>query len=266
MCDSLLVGAEELRHHLFRIVPVDEELPHDQCRYEPPADEIRHCERVHVVGFGRPQFEPTGADRAAPDAFLSPAGGVSGVREDRLAERIVRWAEATTEPTVSLEEPYDHYGNRGQVDVYLEVPPPPPREHVIELKGDAAVRRATGANEILRQFRRAVRYFYRDETHHLRRRLGRTEPPVRFLLAFAPTVACVEHVARHATLYESVEASGPVEGVESTRRVAFLVGVDGDPEELRTISINEATGFGSEAFRDAIPAESRLAEAMETAD
>ena len=188
------------------------------------------------------------------------------MREDSLATRVVEWAEATTQPTIALEEPYDHYGNRGQVDVYLQVPPPPPREHVIELKGDAAVRRATGANEILRQFRRAIRYFYRDDAHSVRRRIGRTDAPVRFLLAFAPTVACVEHVARHARLYESVEQSGMVNGIESERRVAFLVGIDGEPADLRTVSINTGVGFGSEQFRAAVPDDSRLADALGDAE
>ena len=188
------------------------------------------------------------------------------MREDRLATRVVEWAEATTEPTVALEEPYDHYGNRGQVDVYLQTPPPPPREYVIELKGDAAVRRATGANEILRQFRKAVRYFYRDDAHDVRRRLGRTDAPVQFLLAFAPTPTCVEHVASHATLYESVESSGTTDGVASDRRVAFLVGFDGPPASVGIVSINAGAGFGSPAFREAVPAESRLADALGEAE
>ena len=188
------------------------------------------------------------------------------MREDRLATRVVEWAEATTDPTIVLEEPYDHYGNRGQVDVYLQTPPPPPREYVIELKADAAVRRATGADEILRQFRRAVRYFYRDESHEVRPRIGRTEPPIRFLLAFAPTVPCVTHAARHAPLYESIDPTGDTEGVASERRVAFLVGLDGAPGDLRMVSFNAGAGFDSEPFRAAVPDDSRLAEALNAAD
>lgn len=167
---------------------------------------------------------------------------------------------------MALEEPYDHYGNRGQVDVYVRTRDKPRVDHLIELKADAAVRRATGANEVLRQFRRMEEYFYRGSDHGVRRRLGRTEPGVRLLLLFAPTVACVEHVAEHASLYESVEPATRVEGVDADRRVAFLVGLGAaQTGELRFLSVNGPAGFDSEPFRAAVPAESRLQTALERA-
>jgi len=189
------------------------------------------------------------------------------MREDDLAGPVVtHFRAAHDEVTVALEEPYDHYGNRGQVDVYVRTRDGPRVDHLIELKADAAVRRATGANEVVRQFRRMEGYFYRGSDHGLRRRLGRTEPGVRLLLLFAPTVACVEHVADHASLYESVEPTTRVEGVDADRRVAFLVGLEAaQTGGLRFLSINGPAGFDTEPFRAAVPEESRLQTALERA-
>jgi len=190
------------------------------------------------------------------------------MREDDLAGPVVtHFRAAHDEVTVALEEPYDHYGNRGQLDVYVRSHDTPRVDHLIELKADAAVRRATGANEVLRQFRRAERYFYRGSDHAVRRRLGRTEPGVRLLLLFAPTATCVEHVAEHASLYESVEPTTRVEGVDADRRVAFLVGLDAAPEGgVRFLSVNGPATFDSERFRLAVPDDSRLQTALERAD
>ena len=189
------------------------------------------------------------------------------MREDDLAGPVVsHFHAAHDEVTVALEEPYDHYGNRGQVDVYVRTRDEPRVDYLIELKADAAVRRATGANEVLRQFRRMEEYFYRGSDHGVRRRLGRTEPGVRLLLLFAPTVACVEHVAEHTSLYESVEPTTSVEGVDADRRVAFLVGLEAaQTGGVRFLSINGPAGFDSDPFRAAVPEGSRLQTALEQA-
>jgi hypothetical protein len=190
------------------------------------------------------------------------------MREDDLATPVVEQFEAAHEhPAVSLEEPYDHYGNRGQVDAYVQVRDGPRVDYLLELKADAAVREATGANEILRQFRRMERYFYKDDEHGIRKRLGRDEPGVHLLLLFAPTVACVEHVGEHRSLYESVDPEARVSGVDASRKVAFLVGFDAAADgQLRFLSINGDASFDSEPFRAAMPDESRLAEALADAD
>ena len=190
------------------------------------------------------------------------------MREDELAAPVVTHFRARHDAvTVALEEPYDHYGNRGQLDVYVRVRDSPRVDHLIELKADAAVRRATGANEVLRQFRRTEQYFYPGSDRAVRRRLGRTVPGVRLLLLFAPTVACVEHVAAHASLYESVEPATRVEGVDAVRKVAFLVDLDAAADGgVRFLSVNDGAGLGSAAFRRAVPDDSRLASALAAAD
>jgi len=189
------------------------------------------------------------------------------MREDELAIHVLDHYAATYEDAeVDLEEPYDADGRRGLVDVYARLRTPERVDHVIELKGDAAVRRATGANEVLRQFRRAERYFYGDPRHAVRPKLSRVGPAVHFLLLFAPTPTCVHHVATHARLYESVGVHARIDDVPAVRKVAFLTGFDGDPADLRFVSINDEASFGSPAFRAAVPEQSRLAESLRGVD
>jgi len=189
------------------------------------------------------------------------------MREDELATAVVdHYAAAHDDPEVRLEEPYDAEGRRGVVDAYVRLRTPERVDHVIELKGDAAVRRATGANEVLRQYRRMERYFHADERHAIRPKLGRTEPGARFLLCFAPTPTCVHHVATHRSLYGSVDVAARVDDVPAVRTVAFLTGLDGDPADLGMVSVNGDAPFGSAAFLDAVPRDSRLAESLRGVD
>ena len=189
------------------------------------------------------------------------------MREDDLATRVVdHYAAAHDDPAVRLEEPYDAEGRRGVVDVYVRRRTPEPVDAVIELKSDAAVRRATGANEVLRQFRRMERYFHADDAHRLEPKLGRDGPAARYLLLFGPTPTCVHHVATNRTLYGSVDTAGSAGSVTTESVVAFLTGLDGDPEDLGVISMNGDATFGSRAFLDAVPDDSRLAESLRRVD
>ena len=189
------------------------------------------------------------------------------MREDDLATRVVdHYAATHGDPTIRLEEPYDADGRRGVVDVYVRIRTPEPVDTVIELKSDAAVRRATGANEVLRQFRRMERYFHADDAHRVEPKLGRDGPAARYLLLFAPTPTCVHHVATHRSLYGTVDAVGSVGNVSTESVVAFLTGLDGDPAELGVLSVNGSAAFGSHEFFEAVPDGSRLAESLRRVD
>ncbi|AZQ14084.1 hypothetical protein [Halorubrum sp. PV6] len=189
------------------------------------------------------------------------------MREDDLATRVVdHYAATNDDPEINVEEPYDAEGRRGVVDVYVRRHTPERVDHVIELKSDAAVRAATGANEILRQYRRMERYFHADERHAIRPKLGRTQPGARYLLCFAPTPTCVYHVATHRSLYGSVDTAARVDDVPAVRTVGFLTGLDGSPADLGVVSVNGDAPFGSEAFLRAVPDGSRLAESIRRVD
>jgi hypothetical protein len=190
------------------------------------------------------------------------------MREDELATAVVEHFEAAFEdPEIRLEEPYNHYGTRGVVDVFARTAPPDRVTYLAELKADPAVRMASGANEILRQYRRTERYFFQDDAHDLRTRLGRDGPGLHLLLLFAPTVKCVEHVVEHRSLYASVDPDLSIDGVAAARKVAFLVNLDAAPDGgLGFLSVNSDIGVGSAAFRAAVPEGSRLADALSEAD
>jgi hypothetical protein len=190
------------------------------------------------------------------------------MREDDLAAPVVEHFEAAFERSeIRLEEPYDHYGNRGVVDAYVRIRSPAPVDYLIELKSDPALRYVTGPNEILRQYRRMERYFYRDDEHDVRPKLARTGPGVHFLLLFAPTRRCVEHVREYRPLYESVDREASVNGVDARRTVAFLANLDRAGEgELGFCSVNGELAFGSPTFFEAVPADSDLASALRAAD
>ncbi|WP_144905725.1 hypothetical protein [Halobellus captivus] len=190
------------------------------------------------------------------------------MREDELATAAVEHFEAAFEsPEIHLEEPYDHYGNRGAVDLYVRTRPPERVEYVVELKADPAVRMAGGANEILRQYRRMERYFYEDDEHALRKRLGREAPAINLLLLFAPTTRCVEHVYEYRRLYGSIDADLTIDGVAAARKVAFLVNLDEAASGgLGFLSVNGEVTIGTVRFAEAVPDGSRLAEALDAAE
>lgn len=189
------------------------------------------------------------------------------MREDDLATRVVDHFEAIDpEAAVNLEEPYNHDGVRGVADVYVRTRTPEVVDYLVELKGDAAIRHATGANEILRQYRRMERYFYQDAAHNIRPKLNRDDVGVNLLLLFAPTPITVRHVANNRSLYASVDPAARVNNVPAARRVAFLSGLDGSPADLGFLSINGDVEFGSDAFLTAMPDESRLAETIRRMD
>jgi hypothetical protein len=190
------------------------------------------------------------------------------MREDELASSVVEhFSAGFEEAAVHLEEPYDHYGNRGSVDVYVRVRDPAPVDYLVELKADPALRYASGPNEMLRQYRRMERYFYKDDEHELRKRLAREGPGVYVLLLFAPTVDCVEHVAEHRPLYESVDPDTTVDGVAAVRKVAFLTNLDAAEEGgLGFLSFNDGVVFDSPEFHDAVPPGTRLADALRAAE
>ncbi|WP_435183604.1 hypothetical protein [Halobellus sp. EA9] len=190
------------------------------------------------------------------------------MREDELATAVVEHFEAAFDDAeISLEEPYDHYGNRGAVDVYVRTAPPERVSYLVELKADPAVRMASGANEILRQYRRMERYFYADDAHDLRTRLARDGPGVHLLLLFAPTRKCVEHVFEHRRLYGSVDPDLTIDGVDAERKVAFLVNLDDAASGgLGFLSVNGEVGVDSPAFLKAVPDGSQLAAAIREAD
>lgn len=91
------------------------------------------------------------------------------------------------------EAHYNHFGNRGAVDLYVTAGEM--EGHVYEIKSTSAVREATGANEILRQFNKMRKYFFDGSQH---------DPPtysITFELCFTPSDTNFRHIAENADMY-----------------------------------------------------------------
>lgn len=135
-------------------------------------------------------------------------------KEDELAVAIMNKSDDTDlqEVTFDLEVPYDHYGTRGVVDM-VEVS----REGdgsqgnstiwIYELKSESAVSNSTGANEIIRQFKRHREYFFKGTDY------SRDDfYAVNYALVFYATDYTYEHLKQNETLYHTLIQDNP-EGI-----------------------------------------------------
>ena len=143
-------------------------------------------------------------------------------KEDKMTETLIDWA---TEPhpessdrefshEVEPEAHYNYYGDRGVADLYIrEIEDMDDGrtfyyDNLYEIKSESAIRSATGANEIIRQFNKMRKYFYKDESRSV-------PTEVHFELLFLPTEATIEHLIENMTLYQNCQKSQLCEEVPS---------------------------------------------------
>jgi len=171
-------------------------------------------------------------------------------KEDDMAMKLAEMAESDLYDRINAdyEKHYNHYGSRGVADLYVQqFEDDWRRDTVYEIKADPAIRAATGANEIIRQFNRMCKYFYAgiEEAYPPR---GSTTPSAE--LTFVASELSFEHLKDNFSIYESIHgesvdaAVGSVEtGVairspgDETSPFFFFhdeLGVKGDPLECRT--------------------------------
>jgi len=102
-----------------------------------------------------------------------------------------------------LEVPYNSYGSRGFVDAVMAWQPADDEEprffEIIEVKSEAAIREATGANEIIRQVNKMAAYFIEGQEEEI----VDTENH-RFRLDIVDTEYTRKHLLENLDLYESV--------------------------------------------------------------
>lgn len=113
----------------------------------------------------------------------------------RSNERLNESGDETYELSIAAEEHYNHYGDRGVVDLFVSEGEW--QDHLYELKSEHAVREATGANEIIRQFNKMRKFFYEGTDHF-------PAEDVQFELCFTPSDLTFEHLAENADMYASV--------------------------------------------------------------
>lgn len=81
--------------------------------------------------------------------------------EDELVAEWLSTHSEREDATCTVEEHYNHYGDRGVVDLVIETEG---KTTLVEMKSEAAVKAATGANEIIRQCKRHAEYYFKDKT------------------------------------------------------------------------------------------------------
>lgn len=154
--------------------------------------------------------------------------------EDELTNALIQYHKRSNEEmnesgpenyelSIFTEEHYNHYGDRGVVDLFVSEGE---YDHLYELKSEHAVREATGANEIIRQFKRMRKFFYKGTDHTPARE-------VMFELCFAPSELTFRHLAKNADMYASVVQQGDS---ELTSDVSSQVHVrPADPENIHPV-------------------------------
>ena len=128
--------------------------------------------------------------------------------EDDLTNALISWHKQNEHRMFGNYEPeafYDHYGNRGSVDLYLMYERPGLNlieAHIIEVKSEYAVKQVTGANEIIRQFNRARRYFFKDEDRYEPEPgIPESDVEIYFELCFIPSEGTLVHLLNNAPMY-----------------------------------------------------------------
>jgi len=131
------------------------------------------------------------------------------ITEDELTSTLIDYFKQSTkeleemddlsiELNISLEASYNHYGNRGFVDLYAEQQYPNgyTNGYVFELKSESAVKQATGANEIIRQFNKMREYFFQGGSYSVPNKLN-------FELCFTPTEYNIRHICKNINMYQT---------------------------------------------------------------
>jgi len=121
---------------------------------------------------------------------------------NNLIERHRSDCGSSSDLRVEPEAHYNYYGDRGVADLYVrrtaKKRPRDRTDRIYEVKSNAALDEVSGANEILRQFNRMRRYFYKDE--------GRSFPKrYEFELCFVISEETVRHVAENIQVYKSAQ-------------------------------------------------------------
>lgn len=148
----------------------------------------------------------------------------SDTPEDTMVNRLIRNHKENVgdedhemdDVEITPEAHYNHYGTRGVADLYVEEREEASKHitgdlyktgtfryvYVYEVKSEHAVKHATGANEIVRQFNKMCDYFFEDES-------WRKGYQTRLELCFIPTPVTWNHVRENRDIYEElVESSG----------------------------------------------------------
>lgn len=154
------------------------------------------------------------------------------MNEDELTNALINKPRPTdnspwTDPEIYPEAHYTYYGNRGVADLYIyhnNSVGAPKRGHVFEIKSESAVRYATGANEIIRQFNQLREFFFLGSEYEVPNRID-------FELCFLPTQHNIEHILKNEAMYTSTVSHE--RSREHSPDTSFLDSAPVDPNEVK---------------------------------
>lgn len=134
--------------------------------------------------------------------------------EDDLTEGLIKtYQDRDFIEIIEPEAHYDHYGHRGFPDLFAVFRRPADElveYHLIEVKSDHAIKAATGANDIIRQFNQMRRYFFKDDDRPVFPFRPEYEVVLVFELAFILSEYSVLHFWDNKELYkEAITADYP---------------------------------------------------------
>lgn len=132
--------------------------------------------------------------------------------EDEMVNRLIEFArdreqtEENLEVECHPEAHFNHYGDRGVVDLLVRNRVSKSeygrnehvQDNIYEVKSEVAINAVTGANEIIRQWNKARRFFYKDEDR-------RIADFANFKLLFIASPETIRHVVANVDMYSSSE-------------------------------------------------------------
>ena len=153
--------------------------------------------------------------------------------EDRLTNALINKSRPSDNhpvidgPEIYPEAHYHHYGNSGVADLYVyfnNSQGGPKRGHVFEIKSESAVRNATGANEIIRQFNQLREFFFLGSEYEVPNEID-------FELCFLPTQYNMNHILENEAMYATTVQHE--RSRENSPDTSFLDSAPVDPHDVK---------------------------------
>jgi len=160
------------------------------------------------------------------------------MNESEMTSELLRgFQEDSIVHDTELEKHYNYYGDRGIVDIVdvRRYDSCKPKLDIYELKSEAAIEDATGANEIIRQFNRHQEYFFDGQDEY---QPYNTYREITFLLTFYACEKTIDHIDENIELYHNA-----ADAEHGTSEIAVF------HEEYGRVNILE----GSESVRSSSP-------------
>ncbi len=182
---------------LGKEIAIKNKIPH---RYAPHHVKIKHLPELPTQSThlsNSPYYDSLPVQTSVPLDQSIP--------ESQLTNAIIEAASEWSPTHLLPEMSYNHYGDRGSVDLYVNGAPldqnltPRCTAFVMEMKSEHAIRESTGPNSIIQQFNRMRENFFPGNESE---DVGTVGEFVNFELAFTPSEHCIRHLFEYQSMYQ----------------------------------------------------------------